>query len=436
LDATLVIIGLDFHTSPVAVRERFWIPDDEKVGALHALTRSEGIDEVIVLATCGRTEFVLWASAPTEGANSVLRFLTRKFDLKLSDWSNFYRLVDSTALLHLFRIVNGVDSMAPGDPEIAAHVRRAWQLSQDAGTSGRFLDATMQKALSLAAHLRAGSAGAKSAVSVPHACVDFSSEVFGSLAEKSVLLLGAGKAARLAAGYYRIEGTQNFAVLGRTKEGSEILAAQLGGRAVGASQLRSELSSADIVIAATSSPTFVLTRNDLAIGLKSRRRRLPIVLIDLGLPRNIDPEVRGLPGVFLFDLDDVERALERKIENRAAITEIEKTLAAEVQGFCAHLLSEQDVPTVVALRHRLEEICGQELRSLEDQFGPFTEDQQHALHSLASHITQRIAGGVARKLKELPELADQEQLTEAMQRLFHLQAPQRVSSAQSPCIKE
>ncbi len=431
MDATLVIIGLDFRTSPVALRERFWIPEDQQIEALHTLVRSEGIEEVIVLATCGRTEFIIWASDPTEGANSVLRFLTRKFDLKLSDWSNFYRLVDNTALLHLFRIVTGLDLMAFGDPAIVGRVRNAWQLAQRADTSGRFLDAAMQKTLSLAAQVRSETTLSKSALSLPCASVALGTEILGPLVERSVLLVGAGKVAQVAAECCRGAGARNLAVLGRSRENAEKLAAKIGGRATAPSQLRDEISVADLVIVATSSPTFVLTHADVAAAMKGRTS-LPLVLIDLSMPRNIDPEVRSVRGIFLYDLDDLERSLENTTaEQRAVSAEIEKMLLSEVQGFCAHLLAEQDLPTIVALRRRLEEICGQELRSLEDQFGPFTEDQQHALHSLASHITQRIAGGMARKLQELPERADQEQLTEAVQRLFHLQTARRAPSAQS-----
>ncbi|MDT8069982.1 MAG: glutamyl-tRNA reductase [Terriglobia bacterium] len=430
MDATLVIIGVSFHTSPVAVRERFWIPPHEQVDALHALIRSEGIEEVIVLASCARTEFILWASDATEGANSVLRFLTRKFDLKLSDWSNFYRLVDNTALLHLFRLTAGLDSMSMGEPEIAARVKNAWEIAQHADTSGRFLDTTIQKSLDLAARVASETSMGVSAVSIPSACAEIGTQRYGTLRDRSVLLIGAGQAAESAARHLYNAGARKFVVLDQVLPDSERLATQFSGRTITSSQLASEIAAADLVISATSSPAFVLDYADFAPAVKARQGR-PVVLIDLGLPRNVDPEIRSLSGVSLYDLDDLEHVLQHKsTQLRAAISEAEKILTSEVHGFYNHLLAEQDLPTIVALRRRLEEICGQELRSLEDQFGPFTEDQQHALHSLASHITQRIAGNMARKLKELPEPADQEQLTDAVRRLFHLEAVTHTTTAQ------
>ena len=431
MDATLVIIGVNFRTSPIAVRERFWIPPDEQVDALHSLIRSEGIEEVVVLATCARTEFILWASDPTEGANSVLRFLTRKFDLKLSDWSNFYRLVDNSALLHLFRVVAGLDSFTVGEPEATSRVQAAWHTAQRADTSNRFLDAVIQKSLDMASLVKAETALAMSAVSISAACVELATDTFGALDERSILLIGAGNGAESAARYLHRAGARKFAFLDPVPQNAERLATAFNGRTLGPAQLASELATADLVIAAASSPTFVLDYADLAAAMKSRQS-LPVVVVDLALPRNIDPEVRSLTGVFFYNLDDLEQVLQgNSAQQHDAAVYAEKILNAAVPGFYTRLLAEQDLPTIVALRRRLEEICGQELRSLEDQFGPFTEDQQHALHSLASHITQRIAGGMARKLKELPEQADQEQLTEAVQRLFHLETARRVTPVRS-----
>lgn len=430
MDASLVIIGLNFRSAPVAVRERFWMSPPARTEALQQLVRSEGIDEAMALVTCNRTEFILWASDPTEGANSLLRFLTREFNLKLSEWSNFYRLVDDTALLHLFRVTAGLDSMVLGEPEIVGQVKEAWQLAQQAGSTGRFLDAVMQKTLTVSKRARTETAIAASAVSVPYASVELSAEIFGSLTDRKVVLLGAGKMSELAARYLMNAGAHKLTVINRTLEKAQALADQLGGRAASWNELLPEVFEADIVVSSTSSPTHVLTKSDLE-SIVASRQTLPLVVIDIAVPRDIEPSVGQLTGVYLYNMDDLERVVQQNTaERRAAGEQAEKILHEELQGFRRRLMSEQVVPTIVALRHRLEEICGQELRSLEDQFGPFTEDQQHALHSLASHITQRIAGTMARELKELPERADQQQLTEAVQRLFHLQPAGRPSVAQ------
>src|SRR5215469_306906 len=149
VEPTLAVIGLNFRTSSVAVRERFWISPARRVEALRQLVRSEGIEEVIVVATCNRTEFILWASDVPTAANSVLRFLTQEYQLKLCEWSHFYRLMDDVALSHIFRVISGLDSMVLGEPEITGQLKDAWALAQETGTTGRFLDAVMQKALTV-----------------------------------------------------------------------------------------------------------------------------------------------------------------------------------------------------------------------------------------------------------------------------------------------
>jgi glutamyl-tRNA reductase len=431
LDATLVIIGLNFRTSPVSIRERFWMPNPQRIEALQELIRAEGIDEVMVLATCNRTEFILWASDPTEGANSVLRFLTRKFNIKLTEWSNFYRLLDDTALLHLFRVASGLDSMVIGESEITGHIQDAWELAKGSGTTGRFLDAVLQKAMSVAKRARVETGISSTTVSVPYAAVTLSNEIFGSIAERNVLLLGAGKMSELAASYLLNAGARKLTIIDSVTEKAEDLAARLGGRAVPFSALLLEVSEADIIVSSTSSTKYVLLRSDLELVLRSRPN-LPIVIIDVAVPRDVEPVARGLAGVHLYDIDDLERVVQQNTSvRRNAAEAAEKILLQELQGFRHRLVSEQVVPTIVALKHRLEEICVQELNTLEDQYGPFTEDQQLALHSLASHITQRIAAGMARELKEQPEQADQKQLTDAVQKLFHLELSRRAPTAQS-----
>jgi glutamyl-tRNA reductase len=279
VEPSLVVIGVNFRTAPAAVRERFWISDSAKPEALRSLLRSEGIDEAIVLGTGNRTEFIVWASDAALAANSILRFLTREYELKLSEWSNFYRLLDEDALLHVFRVTAGVDSNSDDEPEIENDIHEAWRAAQAAGSTGRYLDAVIQKATQVSEHVR-------NVVDEGHSVAD---ESHGAVA------------------------------------------------------------------------------------------------------------------------------------CRTAIRVSEEVIAAEAQEFRKKLLAQPVVPTIVALRTRLDEICRQELNQLGEEFGPFTEDQQQALSKLASHITQRIAGGLARELKELPEKTEQEMLASAVQRLFHLE---------------
>ena len=423
MEPTLAVIGLNFRTSPVAVRERFWISPARRPETLLQLVRSEGIEEIIVVATCNRTEFIIWASDVPTAANSVLRFLTQEYQLKLAEWSHFYRLMDDVALTHIFRVTSSLDSMVLGEPEITGQVKEAWAQAQQAGTTGRFLDAVMQKALSVSKRIRTETAIGSLAVSVPYASVELSRKVLGDLSGREVLLIGAGKMSDLAAHYLMKAGASRVKVMNRTASRGEELARKLGATPVSFEDRFQYLKKADIVVSSTACPQMILSRQE-AENIAKERKHTPMVMIDIAVPRDIDPAVREIEGIHLFDMDDLERVVQRNASGRQAAAEAaDKIVQAEVQGFRRKLMAERVVPTIVALRQRLDELCRQELEVLRKEFGPFTEDQDQALTALTTHITQRIAGSLARELKELPERQEQDVLTAAVGRLFHLEQP-------------
>ncbi|MDR3749267.1 MAG: glutamyl-tRNA reductase [Acidobacteriota bacterium] len=424
----MAVIGLNFRTSPVAVRERFWISEARRLEALQHLVRAEGVEEVIVLATCNRTEFILWASDVPTAANSVLRFLTQEYQIKLCEWSHFYRLMDDVALTHIFRVTSSLDSMVLGEPEITGQVKDAWALAQQAGTTGRFLDAVIQKALTVSKRTRTETAIGSSAVSVPYASVELSKTVLGDLAGCEVLLIGAGKMSELAAHYLMKAGARNVKVMNRTLERAQELAQKLGASPVPYQERLRHIKTADIVVTSTACPHCILSRQE-ADSIARERGHKPMVMIDIAVPRDIDPKVREVDGIHLFDMDDLEHMVQRNAVGRqAAAQEAEKIVQSEVQGFRRKLMAERVVPTIVALRQRLDELCRQELEVLRKEFGPFTEDQNQALTALTAHITQRIAGSLARELKELPARNEQDVLTAAVSRLFHLEQPLQVAA--------
>jgi glutamyl-tRNA reductase len=419
-----MVVGLNHRTAPVAVRERFWISEPRRYEALVQLSRAEGIEEVMVLATCNRTEFFLWANDASLAANSVLRLLSAEYGLKLCEWQHFYRLLDDAALMHIFRVVCSLDSMVIGEPQIVSQAKGAWQQAQKVGSTARFLDAVMQKALTVSKRVRNETAIGNSTVSIPYAAVELARQRLGSLENKKILLLGAGKMSELSARYLVNSGASSIVVINRTLEHAAELATKLGGKAIPFDERWQHLVEADIVISSTSCPHTILSREEAEIIARERKQR-PIVLVDIAMPRDIDPAVREVAGVFLYDIDDLENVVKHNAgERETAAAEAQKIVAAEVQGFRRKLLAERVVPTIIALRNRLDEICRQELESFKQENGPFSHDQEQMLDAVTSRITQRIAGSLARELKELPERVEQEQMTAAVQRLFHLETPQ------------
>lgn len=418
-----VVIGISHRTAPVEVRERFWISDTGRFETLQRLVRADGIEEAVILSTCNRTEFILWGSDLAAAGVSLRALLTEAFGLQAADWENFYRHAGDAALHHIFSVTAGLDSMVLGEPEITGQVKTAWTKAQQAGATGRFLDAVFQKALNVAKRVRTETAIGNSAVSVPYAAVELARRIFGSLQGRVVLILGAGKMSELSARYLLANGAAALHVTNRTHRNAVELAKTLGGTAVAYEDRWGSFAAADIVITSTGCPHTIVHRED-AERIRRERQGRPFFLIDIAVPRDVDPAVREVPGVFLYDIDDLERVVAQNLaERRAAAAEAEKIIAREAPALAARLDAERVVPTLVALRERLEEIRAQELEHYRSESGPLSAAEEKALEALTARIIQRIANRLAGELKHVPDRPERDQLTEALRRLFQLQAP-------------
>ncbi len=428
MEPALMVVGLNYRTAPMAVREHFWIAENRRYETLVQLSRAEGIEEVVVMATCNRTEFWLWATEVTLAENSVMRLLGAEYGLKLCEWKHFYRLLDEAALLHIFRVASSLDSMVVGEPQVVSQVQEAWKQAQKLGATGRFLDPVLEKALAVAKRVRSETAIGGAAASIPYAAVELVRQIFGTFENRKVILLGAGKMSEILARGLLYHGANSIrvSVVNRTLKHASELAAKVGGVAIQFEERGEHMADADIIISSTSCPHTILSREEVESMVRERevhgRKGHPLVIVDIAMPRDVDPEVGHIKGVFLYDLDDLESVDDHNAdERRAAVVEAQKILQAEAQGFRCKLLAERAVPTIVALRLRLDEICRQELDAFRQENGPFTKDQDEMLNAIMSRMTQKIAASLARELREFPEKVEQEQMTTALRRLFHLQ---------------
>jgi glutamyl-tRNA reductase len=420
-----MVIGLNHRTAPLAMRERFWIGENRRYEVLRQLKSAEGIEEVVVLSTCCRTEFVVWASEPSLAANSLLHFLGVEHGLKLSEWEHFYRLLDECALTYVFRVTSGLDSLMLCESQIASQVKAAWEQARTVSSAGRFLNAVLEKALEVSRQVREGTSIQKLSVSIPAAALDLARHIFGSLKGRRVLLLGTGEMSELTARQMIDSGAASVVVIDQSAARACELAEKLGGTAATLADRWKCMLGADIVISATGCPHVVLTREE-AERIAIERNRVALVIMDIGMPRDVDPDVRRVDGILLYDLDGLERALKNEAADRtAAAADAQKIVAAEAQAFRGRLQAESAVPTIVALRHRLDELCRQELESFIEERGPFTREQDQALHAITAQVIQKIASSLARELKELPVKEEREQMTAAVTRLFHLETPER-----------
>ena len=423
MEPTLMVIGLNHRTAPLAMRERFWISENRRYEVLQQLKSAEGIEEVVVLSTCCRTEFQVWASEPTLAANSILHFLGSEHGLKLSEWEHFYRLLDESALIHIFRVTCGLDSLVLGEPQIVVQVKAAWEQARTVGAAGPFLSAVMAKSLDVSDQVRQQTAIGELAVSIPTAAFDLARHIFGSLEGRRVLLLGTGKMSELSARHMVENGARSVVVIDQSSTRAREMAEKLGGTAATLADRWKCMLRADIVISATGCPHVVLTREE-AERIAIERNRVALVILDIGMPRDVEPAVRRVDGILLYDLEGLEREVKNDAADpSAAAAEAEKIVAAEAQAFRGRLQAEAIVPTIVALRQRLDQICRQELESFIEERGPFTREQDQSLHAITAQVIQKIASSLARELKDVPEKQEQEQMTAVVTRLFHLDSP-------------
>jgi len=405
LEPTLVVVGLNHRTAAVEIRERFWISGCRQAEVLSMLSQAEGIEEALAFSTCNRTEFVVWGD-PTLAVNSILRLLTAEYDLKLREWNCFYRLLDEQALAHAFRVSCGLDSPCIGGEQIARQVTLAWQQSRNTGCCGAVMDAVLRKALSVRRRVRKETPLHSYFVSAAHAAVELAGHIFGPLPE-NIVLLGAGHLAHVAAHALLNNGARSVSLINRSPGRTAELLKRLGTRAdafqaFDFEQRDEQLAKADLVISATSSPRFIFSADDMR-RLVAERKGRKLVFIDLALPRDIAPAVREFEGVLLYDLEDLERAVEPRVGTRAGEVDAEKIVQTEVQGFRKQLMAGGAGPEMTALRHRLDEICRQELESFRLEQGPFPKDQDRLIAAVSARITNKIAGSLARELKGIPE---------------------------------
>lgn len=370
------------------------------------LSQAEGIEEVLVFSTCNRTEFIVWGDA-TLAVNSILRLLTAEYDLKLQEWNSFYRLLDVHALAHSFRVSCGLDSTCIGEEQIARRVNEAWQQARNTGCSGRFLDAVLRKAWAVRRRVRKETALGFHFASAAHAAVQLADQILGSIAPKNIVVFGAGRMGEVTARALALRGARSVWVINRTESRAEDLVRRVDPSATafhacGFEERDQHLVKADLVISATAAPRFVFTADDMQ-RLAAERKGRKLLLIDLALPRDIDPAVREFDGVLLYDIEDLERALEPPAGTRAGEEEAEKIVLAEAQEFRKQINAGEPAPELTALRLRLDEICRQELESFRLERGPFPKDQDRLIVAVSARITNKIAGSLAREWKGLPD---------------------------------
>jgi glutamyl-tRNA reductase len=401
----IVVVGLSHRTSPLPVRESMAFVKDRLPDALRQMREQADLAEAMILSTCNRVELYGRGAEGEEASGRLEESLCAFHGRPREEMGPYlYRLSGAEAVRHAFRVAASLESMVIGEPQILGQVKDAYQAAEEAGTLGSALNALRNRSLAAAKRARTETGIGHNAVSVSYVAVELARKIFGELKDKNVLLVGAGKMTHLAARHLVRSGARATVLGGRTFEKAEELAASLGGRAAPFESLRGELAAADIVISGTGAPGIVIHREDVAHARKARagRYRRPLFLIDIAVPRDIDPAVAKMGGVFLYDLDDLRSVSEANLRERQkeAVT-AEALVDREVREFLEWQKSLDVVPMLVELRRRGEEIRQAELERARRRLGPLTPEQEAALEVATSSIVNKLLHTPTVQLKEI-----------------------------------
>jgi glutamyl-tRNA reductase len=416
----LVLVGVSHHRTPVEVRERVAV-DVRRAGELAGALAAPGT-EAVCLSTCNRTEVYLADRNAVQAAERALAALTELGGLAAEELgSSLYRLADEAAALHLFRVAAGLDSMVPGEGEILGQVRAAYE----AGRAGPFLDRLFRAALHAGKKVRSETAIAESPASVSAAAATLAQQLFGDLRGRRVLVIGAGKMSEAAARNLVSRGAEIAFVANRTIDRAERLAGRFGGEALPLERVQDELERADVVVSSTQAPGFVLDQDAVARAVRSRRGR-PLFLIDIAVPRDLDPGIHELDDCYLYDIDDLEAVVSESLAGRRyEAIRAEAMVAEEADRFRAWQAALDVVPAIASLRARAEEIRAGELAKAEGRLGELSESERRTVESVTAQIVNKLLHLPTVRMKQAAAAAEGAVYAEAVRHLFGLGEEER-----------
>ena len=415
------ITGVNHKSAPVEVRERLAFDEDSLPEALLELKRRPGFCEGMILSTCNRVEIALTCEDGAASGVAVDEFLADTRHVA-RDWVTpyLYRFEDNEAILHLFRVAASLDSMVVGEPQILGQLKTAYTLAKQHGALSGFLDTLLTRAFSVAKRVRSETDIGANAVSVSYAAVELAREIFGSLTEKKVMIVGAGKMSELAARHLRRSGATHMFVTNRTHERGVEMAQLFDGEIVDYTRFIAFLPEVDIVIASSGAPHYIIMRDDMKKVIEARKNR-PMFLIDIAVPRNIEPSVNTLDNVFLYDIDDLQKVVATNLEGRQhSAEEAEAIIHEEMERMMARLKAREVVPTIVSLQEQLEHLRTSELARMRSKFGTLTPEQEQALDALTKSIINKVAHGPISELRRQASLPDGHYFITTIRKVFRL----------------
>jgi glutamyl-tRNA reductase len=417
---SLIVVGLNHRTAPVDLLERMTVPDEQLAKVLHDLAAREHLLEVVVLSTCNRTEVYARCTHFHPAVGDVCAFLSGYSGAASEEFADLlYTYYDEAAVAHLFSVAAGLDSMIVGEGEILGQVREAWQTAVREGTAPQ-LAALFRHAVESGKRVRTETGIGRHAVSIPSAAVTVAAEHLGALDDAKVLVVGAGHMGTGLASTLRSRGVEHVWIANRTLAHAEEAAARLGAEVIALNEIADTLVEADVVLSSTASPQVLIERSTIEMVMACRAGR-PLLLVDVALPRDVDPGVRDVNDVTLLDLDDLKDYAQRSAERRRReIGKVREILAAEIERYRADRAGREVAPLVTSLRELGESVRTGELERFRAKLELLDTEQRTVVEALTQGIVNKLLHEPTVRVKDAAGTPRGDYYADALAALFDL----------------
>ncbi len=417
-------VGLSHRTAPVEIRETLALDSHALPEVCSQLYASEGVEECLVLSTCNRVEAIAVLRDGSDGAHALQEFWCRIAKGAAPPApEHFYSLHGRDSVRHLYRVAASLDSMVLGEPQILGQLKTAYSFAKQRGALHGPLEMLVTRSFQVAKRVRTETGIGENAVSVSFAAVELAKRIFGNLKGKRVLILGAGKMSELAARHLRQSGAEHIYVTNRTHHKAVEIASVFHGESFAYEDLVRRLPEMDIVIASSAAPHYVITRSMMRTVMDARKHR-PTFLIDISVPRNIEPDVHALDQVFLYDIDDLQKVVDDNLKERAAKADrAEDIVLEELEKALLRLRARGVTPVIVKLQEELERIRREEVEKLRRKLGPVSPDQAEVIETFTRGLMAKIAHGPIAEIRRTAADPDGAALLESIRRAFRLDEP-------------
>ena len=420
-EVNLILVGVNHKTTPVEIREKLAFTKGKIEESVDHLFNLPDIIEHTILSTCNRVEIYARANCQDSAIKSIKQFICDFHQLSLVELEDhFYSYSNKEAVEHLFRVSSSLDSMILGEAQILGQVKEAYSLARDLRSTGLVLNQLFEKAFSIAKKVREETGIAERSVSISSAAVELAQKIFDDLENHTVMLVGTGEMAELAAKHLISYGVKTIYVTSRTYERAANLARTLNGSALDFEAFKNELHRADIVITSTSAPNFIIKKEIVEKAIHERKNK-PIFFIDIAVPRDIEPDVNDLENVYLYDIDDLQVVVSANIKEREKEAKNAMNfISQEVTKFNNWVGALDAVPTIVEIRKKAENIRKQEIEKTLKKISHLSEDEKQLLRQMSSSMINKILHKPTIKLKQKTQSEDGHVYLKAIRHLFHL----------------